>query len=194
MLAGQIAEARIRSPVAIDVPNLRIVLYPDPSLRVRAKDVASVTDEVRTVAEKMITLMFEADGIGLAAPQVGIPWRLFVCHVPVNEERSVEAASATAKPEVYINPVITELRGELIWYEEGCLSLPDIRGDVARPETVTITALGLDGERFTKTGTGLLARCWQHEVDHLDGVLIIDRMSQISRLKNRSAVRRMERG
>jgi len=65
MLAGQIAEARIRSPVAIDVPNLRIVLYPDPSLRVRAKDVASVTDEVRTVAEKMITLMFEADGIGL---------------------------------------------------------------------------------------------------------------------------------
>ena len=182
-------------PVAIDPSRLRIVLYPDPVLRGRSRDIAAVTDEVRAVAERMIVLMFEAEGIGLASPQVGVPWRMFVCHVPKSDERSLgsDPAEATEGPEVYINPVISQPRGELVSYEEGCLSLPDIRGDVLRPETVTITAMGLNGERFSKTGTGLLARCWQHEVDHLDGVLIIDRMSQISRLKNRSAVRRMER-
>jgi peptide deformylase len=79
-------------------------------------------------------------------------------------------------------------------YEEGCLSLPGIRGDVIRPTTVTIKAIGLDGKPFEQTATGLLARCWQHEYDHLDGVLIIDRMTQMSRIKNRAAVRSLERG
>jgi peptide deformylase len=78
-------------------------------------------------------------------------------------------------------------------YEEGCLSLPDIRGDVLRPPTVTITAYDLQGRQFTTQATGLLARCWQHEVDHLDGVLILDRMTQMSRLRNRSAIRDLER-
>lgn len=143
----------------------------------------------------MIELMFEAEGIGLAAPQIGLNWRLFVAHVPANEERSTESdpPTATAEPVVYINPVLSDPKGELVAYEEGCLSLPDITGEVMRPEHITISATDLEGQRFTRTAGGLLARCWQHEFDHLEGVLIIDRMTQMSRLKNRTAVKRLER-
>ncbi len=179
----------------VDPSSLSIVIYPDPALRRRATEVPEITDEVRAVAERMIELMFQAEGIGLAAPQVGVPWRLFVAHVPAVEGRSADSdpPTATPAPRVYINPVLSEPRGDLVPYEEGCLSLPDIRGDVNRPEIITITATDLKGQRFTSTAAGLLARCWQHEYDHLDGVLILDRMTQMSRLKNRSAVRQLER-
>ena len=181
--------------MAVNPSNLTILRYPEPVLRKRAADIAVPSDEVRAVARRMIELMFEAEGIGLAAPQVGLPWRMFVCHVPPGDHRSAEAdpPTATASPVIYINPVLSGPAGSLEADEEGCLSLPDIRGDVYRPEIVTITATDLNGDRFTRTAGGLLARCWQHEYDHLDGVLILDRMTQISRLKNRSAVRRLER-
>lgn len=179
----------------IDPAGLIIRTYPDRVLRARTRDLPAVTDEVRDVAHRMIDLMFDADGIGLAAPQVGLDWRMFVAHVPENEDRSAAAIppSATSEPEVYINPVLSNPLGPPEPLSEGCLSLPEITGEVLRPPTITITAIGLDGTPFTRTATGLLARCWQHEVDHLDGVLIIDRMTQMSRLKNRSAVRELER-
>lgn len=179
----------------VDPANLTIAYYPDPILRRRASEVPEVNGEVRAVAARMIELMFEADGIGLAAPQVGLSWRLFVAHVPATDDRSAtsDPPTATAEPTVYINPVLSAPLGDLVPYEEGCLSLPDIRGDVRRPEHITITATNLKCERFTATAAGLLARCWQHEADHLDGVLILDKMSQMSRLKNRSAVRQLER-
>jgi len=144
----------------------------------------------------MIELMFEAEGVGLAAPQVGLSWRLFVAHVPIGEGRTLESdpPTATAEPVVYINPVLSTPVGEIKPYDEGCLSLPDITGEVLRPEHITISAMDLEGKKFTRTAAGLLARCWQHESDHLDGVLIIDRMSQMSRLKNRTAVKKLERG
>jgi peptide deformylase len=181
--------------VPVDPSTLAIVQYPDPALRRRGQPIGQITDEVRVVAGRMIELMFQAEGIGLAAPQVGLPWRLFVAHIPATDGRSVESnpPTATKAPTVYINPTLSEPRGEIVPYEEGCLSLPDIRGDVLRPETITITATDLEGRQFTQSGTGLLARCWQHEIDHLDGVLIIDRMTQMSRLKNRAAVRTLER-
>src|SRR5688572_19952586 len=181
--------------MTIDASTLFIVNYPAPVLRKKAAPVPAVTDEVRAVAMRMIQLMREAEGIGLAAPQVGLPWRLFIAHVPPEEGRSTDSDPPTAnrEPRVYINPIITKPEGALVTYSEGCLSLPDIRGDVARPPIVTITATNLDGKEFSERGAGLLARCWQHEVDHLDGVLIIDRMSQISRLKNKSAIRDLER-
>jgi peptide deformylase len=142
----------------------------------------------------MLRIMVESEGIGLAAPQVGLSWRLFVVDVPENERRKAEGElpTATRGPVVYINPVLT-LRGPVEPAEEGCLSLPDIRGEVLRPPVVTITALDLEGKPFTQTATGLLARCWQHENDHLDGVLIIDRMTPPSRLRNRAMVRALER-
>ena len=179
----------------IDPASLGIVYYPDPALRRRAGPLPEGTAEVRRVAQRMSELMFEAEGIGLAAPQLALPWRMFVAHVPATDQRSAESAppTATTAPTVYINPVLSDPRGEPLLYEEGCLSLPDIRGDIPRPETITITATDLAGERFTRTGAGLLARCWQHEYDHLDGILIIDRMTQMSRRKNRSTVRKLER-
>lgn len=175
--------------------QLSIVVYPADALRRKAIPVPAVTEEVRDIALRMIQLMREAEGIGLAAPQVGVPWRLFVAHVPEDEDRSASASppAANLQPEVYINPVLSRPEGDLVGFEEGCLSLPEIRGEVFRPETITIAAMGLDGNPFTRRATGLLARCWQHEVDHLDGTLIIDRMTQMSRLKTRSAVRDLEK-
>jgi len=179
----------------IDAANLAIVIYPEPILRAKAKPVERVTDEVRRVARRMIEMMREAEGIGLAAPQVGLSWRLFVVDVPASEDRSPDAdpPTATAGPEFYINPKLSDPKGAPVPWEEGCLSLPDIRGDVLRPPMIMISALNLDGKPFTKTAGGLLARCWQHEMDHLDGVLILDRMTQMSRLKNRAAVKDLER-
>jgi peptide deformylase len=147
------------------------------------------------VAEAMVRIMREAEGIGLAAPQVGLDWRMFVADVPEGEKRSAsgEPPSATNGPVVYINPVLSKPTGPVEPYEEGCLSLPEIRGDVLRPPAITITALDLEGQEFTQTATGLLARCWQHEFDHLDGVLIIDKMTAPYRIKNRSAIRDLER-
>lgn len=179
----------------IDPDMLDIVIYPDPVLRAKAKPVEKITEEVRRVAKRMIALMREADGIGLAAPQVGLSWRLFVVDVPPSEDRSAQAdpPTATDGPQFYINPKLSDPKGVPVPWEEGCLSLPDIRGDVLRPPVITISALDLDGKPFTRTAGGLLARCWQHEMDHLDGVLILDKMTQMSRLKNRTAVKDLER-
>lgn len=182
--------------MGLDASNLAIVHYPHPALRGVAKAIPEITDDTRRIAEKMIELMRQAEGIGLAAPQVGLPWRLFVADVPPDDDaRSAQAdpPSATNGPVVYINPVLSHPQGGIEPGEEGCLSLPDIRGEVFRPPTITITATDLEGRRFTQAATGLLARCWQHEMDHLDGVLIIDKMSQSSRMKVRGLVRDLER-
>lgn len=179
----------------VDPQALQVVHYPAPILRRKAAPIDEITDEVRAVALRMVDLMREQEGIGLAAPQVGLPWRMFVVHVPEAEGRSASAVPPTAStgPRIYVNPMLTEPRGSLEPYEEGCLSLPDVRGELLRPAFITLTASDLDGAWTTQTAGGLLARCWQHENDHLDGVLIIDKFTQLSRLKNRSAVRELER-
>ncbi|VAX36870.1 Peptide deformylase [hydrothermal vent metagenome] len=186
----------------VDPANLSIIHYPDPILRTRCEPLPEVTDEVRTVARRMIEIMLQAPGLGLAAPQVGLPWRLFVCHVPLDpadkdSRLDTDPASplltATPEPTVYINPVLSAPLNPVESESEGCLSLPDITGDIPRPRAITIEALDLAGSPFRQTATGLLARCWQHEADHLDGVLILDRMSSLSRLRVRSAVRSLEK-
>lgn len=184
-----------------DPAMLHIRTYPDPALRAPARPVAEVTDEVRAVALRMIELMYQARGIGLAAPQVGLPWRMFVADVPPPESPEDEdplpepgAITTTSGPIIYINPQLSAYTRDMVPYEEGCLSLPEIRGDVRRPSGVTIAALDQHGRPFTTRGAGLLARCWQHECDHLDGVLIIDKMSQLSKVRNRAAIRGLERG
>jgi len=178
-----------------DPSSLSIVLYPDPVLRRCADTIPAVDDGVRAVAERMLELMDQAEGIGLAAPQVALPWRLFVCHVPENEERTASETppTATHAPLVCINPVLSDPSEHLEPYDEGCLSLPDITGTVRRPAEITLSAIGLDAEPFTLRAGGLLARCIQHEHDHLDGVLIIDRMQQLARIKNRRAIRELEK-
>lgn len=183
----------------IDPAKLRIDLYPTDVLRMKADPVPlgdGVDASMRAVAERMIELMRGAEGIGLAAPQVGIPLRLFVAHVPTDPEAEPDPsglAVSTEKPQVFFNPEIVEFSRDLEPYEEGCLSLPGINGEVNRPSTVTMRAIDIEGNTVELQATGLLARCWQHEIDHLDGVLIIDKMTQMARLKNRARIKSMEK-
>jgi peptide deformylase len=180
----------------VDPASLSLQIYPKDVLRRKAKPIDPTSPEVREVALRMIDMMYDEEGIGLAAPQVGLGWRLFVADVPENEERSASDVppSATTDAVVYCNPVLSAPVGDPVAAEEGCLSLPDIRGDVLRPPTITMTYQDLRGNTITETATGLLARCWQHEIDHLDGVLIIDKMTWASRLKTKTLVRALERG
>ena len=161
--------------------SLEIHRYPHPVLARRAEPVETVDDDLRQLAEAMIAVMYEADGVGLAAPQVGISRRLFVADPRRTDE---------PEPQVFINPEI-RLEGDLVPFEEGCLSIPEVRVTVRRPQVATITATGLDGERFELTDDDFAARVWQHEFDHLDGVLIVDRMSPRDRLAHRRTLKDM---
>ncbi|HMN97187.1 MAG TPA: peptide deformylase [Phycisphaerales bacterium] len=167
--------------MSVDPSKLRILAYPAEALRRTAAPVAAIDETVRRVAERMIELMHEADGVGLAAPQVGLPWRLFV----------TGGAPVGGEDLVYINPRFVRLEGELVASEEGCLSLPGIRAEIRRPPSATITATDPAGQSFTRSDDGFLARVWQHEQDHLDGVLILDRMTPIDRIATRRAVRKL---
>jgi peptide deformylase len=151
--------------LAIDPSELQIVSWPDPRLRTRATHIPTA-EEVAVVAPRMVELMHEASGIGLAAPQVGLPWRMFVTYVP----------EADPVDRVFVDPTLSlDLCGAPPQpYEEGCLSLPDLRLEVLRPKGATISATGVDGASFEMTDDGLLARVWQHEYDHLEARLIFD--------------------
>ena len=167
-------------PVVDDAP-LQIVLYPHPVLGEVAAEVPVVDDSVRGLAARMIEAMYEADGVGLAAPQVGHALRMFVADARESEEPD---------PVVFINPEL-EISGQMDIAEEGCLSIPEVRVMVRRPVAARITATGLDGERFTIESDGFPARVWQHEFDHLEGTLITDRMSPRDRLVHRRALKEM---
>jgi peptide deformylase len=148
---------------------MKIVHYPHPALRVKTAPLAVIDDSVRHLAEEMLQLMYAGLGVGLAAPQVGLALRLFVLNMTGDPaQRDLE--------EVIINPEILERDGSAE-EEEGCLSLPGVVQRVTRAETIKVRAQNLRGEVLEKTVTGLEARAWQHEVDHLDGILIIDKKS-----------------
>ncbi|MFP4056335.1 MAG: peptide deformylase [Candidatus Brocadiia bacterium] len=162
---------------------MKLTAYPDPVLRRRAAPIEEITDEVVERAQAMLRLMYETQGVGLAAPQVGWPVQLCVIN-PDPRDRSGEM--------VCVNPAIAEARGEVV-AEEGCLSLPEVRGNVLRFATLTCRWYDLEGERHETQAEGLLARIFQHEIDHLQGRLIIDRMTPASRLTARARVRELER-
>lgn len=151
---------------------LDIRVLGDPILREDTIPVGEITDEIRALAKDMFDTMYLAKGIGLAAPQVGRTERLAVVDVE-------------DKPIVIINPEIVESDAKTAKSEEGCLSIPDVYGDVERPVRVRVRALGLDGKEFEIEATELLGRCLQHEIDHLHGKLFLDYMSV---LKKRSAM------
>lgn len=166
----------------VDPAKLDIVFYPDPVLRRTAQEIESISEEVCAVAERMIALMHAVRGVGLAAPQVGLPWRLFVANPSLEE----------GEDRVFINPVLREFSEVVESAEEGCLSLPEVRGEILRPVSVTIEAKGLDEEIFSMTSDALPARVWQHETDHLNGVLIIDKMSPMDKLASRRKLKNLE--
>ena len=147
---------------------LDIRVLGDPVLRKPTKRVTEVTDELRQLIADMYETMYAAEGIGLAAPQVGRTERLAVV--------DVEGQKFTL-----INPEVVERTGDIDKAEEGCLSIPDIYGDVERPFTVTIRAMNENGEQYEATASELLGRCFQHEIDHLDGKLFLDYLSPLKR-------------
>lgn len=166
----------------IDLAKLKIVHYPHPVLRRKAKPIGEITNEVRAVADRMVELMDEANGVGLAAPQVGLEWRMFVTCVTRDPDDT----------RIFINPKLSSHARDQEEYEEGCLSLPNLNALIRRPIGITIDALDLQGQPFTLSSDELDARVWQHEYDHLDGVLIIDRMSQIDRIGHRDTLKQLE--
>ena len=146
--------------------------YGDPVLRVKATPVTAFTPELQELVEGMFECMYRADGIGLAAPQVGEGMRVFVLDVLDEDETRVRRA--------FVNPVLVEKSGSMTG-EEGCLSIPGIRADVKRAARVVVEARDEKGEPFRMEAVGLLARAIQHETDHLDGILFVDRLSAIQR-------------
>ena len=136
--------------------------YGDPVLKQRARDVENVDGAVARLVDDMIATMYEAPGVGLAAPQIGVQKRIFVYDVGEG-------------PEVIMNPRITESSGEWV-YEEGCLSVPGLHWEIIRPKEVLLEGYDLDGNEVSFEADEFLARVFQHEVDHLDGILLIERL------------------
>lgn len=154
--------------------GVQIIKYPHPTLRHKSRSLKRVDRELKQIVAEMFELMYSNQGIGLAANQVNLPYRLFVMNV--NGDPSDEGES-----KVFINPVITRKSGSAE-AQEGCLSFPDIWAPVRRPAKIVVTAYGIDGLEFSYEMDGLYARAVQHELDHLDGVLFIDRLSQANQL------------
>jgi peptide deformylase len=164
-----------------DLRKLRIRHFPDPVLSRVTAPIAVFDEKLRNLALRMLELMREAKGVGLAAPQVGLGIRLFVCN-PTGEEKDDMA---------FVNPRFTDLVGNEE-REEGCLSIPGVTVNVRRATQVTMEAIDLQGQPLTVQGVDLLARIWQHETDHLDGRLIIDRMSTSDEIANRKAIKQLK--
>ena len=161
--------------------ELKIINYPDPRLKKASTPVKEFTPALRQLAEKMLQLMREARGVGLAAPQVGHNIRLFVMN-PTGEAKDER---------IYVNPELTEAEGSEE-AEEGCLSLPGINANIVRDKTVRIRASELSGNPIDDKASGYLARVWQHEFDHLNGTLITDRMGPVAKMAAKKTLRELE--
>jgi len=161
-----------------------ILKYGDATLHAPAKEVAEITPDVERLIDDMIDTMYAAPGVGLAAPQVGVPLRLFVVDISVGREPNGLMA--------LINPEVVELDGVQI-EEEGCLSVPGFNATVVRPSRIVLKSLDRHGAEQRHEGTGLLARAFQHELDHLDGTLFVDRLRGIKRDLIVRKIRKMTR-
>lgn len=152
---------------------MEIVHYPHPALRWKSKPVSEINAKLRSIVQEMFELMYEAKGIGLAANQVALPFRLFIINPSGDPDQAGEEL-------VFVNPVITSRKGS-VEGEEGCLSLPELYGQVRRAEEIEVEAYDLKGREFTLSLNEMPSRVVQHETDHLDGVLFPDRMTDTAR-------------
>ena len=164
----------------IDVDKCKITYYPASVLRGRAAPVEKIDDSIRRLVDKMADILVDKKGIGLAAPQAGVPLRLFI--VALSGKREDVRA--------YINPTVTP-HGDLDEAEEGCLSVPGIWAKIRRYKKATVTATDLDGRQFTEDAEGLYARCLQHEYDHIEGTVIVNRMGEAARIAHRRQLRKL---
>ena len=161
--------------------DLKIILWPDPRLKKISKPVEQFDANLAELTARMFDLMREAKGVGLAAPQVGQNIRLFV----LNHDGEI------GSDRIYINPILSNGDGEEE-DEEGCLSLPKIKTQVWRSQTLHIKAQDINGNPFEQTETGYIARIWQHETDHLNGILLTDRMGPMSKIASKKILRELE--
>ena len=155
-----------------------LTLYPDPLLRRPALPISSFDEELRAIVAGMFERMYASKGVGLAGPQVGLKRRLLV----------LNPSGETKDELVLVNPRLTERFGPPTLFEEGCLSFPGIYAEVERPESCRVQAFRVDGTPFEETYSGFTSRIIQHEYDHLEGVLLVDRMSAADRLRNKAAL------
>jgi peptide deformylase len=173
------------NPPLPDADDLKLVLYPSPGLRKRVPKITTFDDETKAklqaIADRMLEMMREHEGVGLAGPQAAVQARLFVMN-PTGEE---------GDDRVYVNPKLTDAEGDEE-AEEGCLSLPDIRTPVLRATRLRMQAKSVDGEDIDEIGEDFIARVWQHEVDHLDGILILDKMPPTVKMANRKKLKELE--
>ncbi len=151
---------------------MKIVKYPHPALRAKAKPVQAIDADVIKAAQEMLELMYKSEGLGLAAPQVTLDFQLIVMNFAGEHDRPDQEVVA-------INPVIVEAKGGTVNDREGCLSFPGLYQNVRRANTVRVQAYNLKGELFEMTSHDLAARVWQHEIDHLQGTLFIDKMGSL---------------
>ena len=179
--------------------RLLVRQYGDPILRAKGKRIEKLDDRIRELAQNMIETMHAAKGVGLAAQQIGEPLQLTVLDVSQVEERpstmklnGKEVDPKTAMPLILLNPQLTLSRETSIG-PEGCLSFPEITGEIERSDSVTARGETLEGESIEVEATGLLARALQHEVDHLNGILFIDRMSSAAKASWASRLKRMQK-
>jgi peptide deformylase len=165
----------------IDAENCQLTHYPAQVLAEPSKKVEKIDDNIRQLIKKMAEIMQQSGGIGLAAPQIGVPLRIFIIALDTDKQDL----------KAYINPtVITE--GTLEAMEEGCLSVPEVYTKVKRHKKCRVTATDLDGNEFTEEAEGLYARCLQHENDHINGVTIVNRMGQAAKIVHRRKLKKLE--
>jgi len=164
---------------------MKIVHYPHPSLRHEAQPLSAIDKKVHLIVGEMLELMYEAKGLGLAAPQVCLPYQLLVMNPSADPNQRQEEG-------IFINPVILEHKGS-IEGEEGCLSFPGLYRKVRRWKTVTVRAYNLNAEPFETIATELKGRVLQHEIDHLKGILFIDKIGPVAKLSARGAIQQLER-
>ena len=167
--------------IDIDADKCHITHYPAKVLGGPAQPVEKIDESIHRLVAKMIDIMVEQKGVGLAAPQAGVSLRLFVISLDGTREHV----------KVYINPTVKP-EGPLEQIEEGCLSVPGIYTKIKRYSRATVTATGLDGKVFTEQAEGLYARALQHEFDHIEGVTIVNRLSTTSRIVHRKQIRKLE--
>ncbi len=162
-----------------------IITVPDSFLKQVSKPVETVDDDLRALMDDMLETMYAAPGIGLAAIQIGVPKRVIVMDLAGSEDEPA--------PRYFVNPEITWKSDELFTYEEGCLSVPEIYDEIERPARVRLTYLNYAGEKVEEEAEGLYAVCIQHEIDHLEGVLFIDKLSRLKRDRAVAKVKKLQR-
>lgn len=163
--------------------NYNLIYYGNKLLKETAQEVTNIDGNIAGLIDSMYKIMYKANGIGLAAPQIGLSSRIIVIDTKEND----------GSPIALINPVIKQKDDNQVIYEEGCLSLPGIMSDIIRPERVLVSGLDINGKKTEIEADGLLARVFQHEIDHLDGVLFIDHIEQHVRSEFRSELKRIKK-